>query len=115
MAAPLKPTRPSTAAWPTAGARPVPGKPGAGASTVAEETNHEKYPPSAAVQALRRSSHSGDMLGVAWVHGALHVAAFRRQSVTGQWEAPGTVRTIEEFAAGLDEAIVQLKFTGTEI
>jgi hypothetical protein len=109
MAAPVKLTKPAGTSWPQASGR-------AGSSRVATADSVEKkHAPSSAVVELRRKTRSSDILGVAWMHGALYAASFRRQTVLTKWEAATPVRTMEDFATALDEAIVELKFTGTEI
>jgi hypothetical protein len=64
--------------------------------------------------ARRRSSRRGDTLGLAWVHGAFHAAAYRRQTRLAGWAAPEPVRTMEEFAAAMDAALAATGFGGTE-
>ncbi|HEU5078636.1 MAG TPA: hypothetical protein VFT72_05455 [Opitutaceae bacterium] len=56
-----------------------------------------------------------DVLGLTWIHGSLHAAIFRRQTLKRSWQYPTPVRTLEEFEAALDEAIVTLRFGGTEV
>ena len=58
---------------------------------------------------------NSDVLGVAWLHGSLHAAAFRRQKMTHSWSCGTPVRTVVEFEAVLDEALAKLEFTGTEM
>lgn len=65
---------------------------------------------------IRRSGRrNGDVLGLAWLHGTLQAAVFRRQVSVGSWTAPHPVRTIEEWEAGLDAALEALGFCGTEV
>lgn len=56
-----------------------------------------------------------DILGLAWLHGSLHASIFRRQVLQRSWESPAPVRTVEEFEAALDAALVQLRFGGSEV
>lgn len=56
-----------------------------------------------------------DILGIAWLHGAFHAAIFRRQTMKRWWKFPGVVRTVEEFEGALDEALVTLRFGGSEV
>ena len=66
---------------------------------------------------VRRSPtrDNGDVLGVGWLHGSLIFAVFRRQKLQGSWSAPKPVKTMEEFGGVLDEALLELKFGGTEV
>lgn len=111
MAAPIKLDRSPAPTWPAVSARAGSGT----AAAHAPEPAEKMRAPASAVTALRRTRRSGDTLGIAWVHGAMYVAGFRRQTVNGQWEAAAPVRSLEEFATALDEAILAIKFTGTEI
>ena len=72
--------------------------------------------PSASKPPVRRPSggDNGDVLGIGWLHGSLHLAVFRRQKMVGNWSAPLPVKTTEEMGPALDEALVELKFGGTE-
>ncbi len=110
MASPIKFPK-SAASWPSAGRKAPAGAPAPAVPAVPSEP----FAPSPAVAALRRSRASGDMLGVVWTHGAMHVAVLRRQIVSDRWEASAPVRTLAEFAAALDASILALRFTGTEI
>lgn len=56
-----------------------------------------------------------DALGLAWLHGAFHAAIFRREVFKWTWTSPTPVRSIEEFEAALDQAIIELRFGGTEV
>lgn len=70
------------------------------------------------VATRRKGSYSRrpyDVLGLAWIHGSLHAAIFRRQALKRSWECPTVVRTAEEFEAALDEAVVSLRFGGSEV
>ncbi len=66
---------------------------------------------------VRRPSggDNGDVLGIGWLHGTFQVAVFRRQKMTGNWSASTPVKTLEELGPALDEALVELKFGGTEV
>jgi hypothetical protein len=64
--------------------------------------------------APRAARSTADTLGLAWVHGQFHAAAYRRQTSVGTWSAPGTVDSIEQFEAALDAAIKALGFGGAE-
>lgn len=114
MATPIKlpSTRPAAGTWPAAA-----GKPGAVAQAAGAPADLKVNPTlvASAVVELRRARSTGDVLGVAWVHGAIHFSGFRRQTVTGSWESPTPVRTFAEFSVALDAAILELKFTGTEV
>jgi len=63
----------------------------------------------------RLVGRNSDVLGVAWLNGALHAAAFRRQKMTHSWSCETTVQTVADFEAVLDEALSKLEFTGTEM
>lgn len=56
-----------------------------------------------------------DILGVAWLHGALHVSVFQRQVLKRSWRAATPVKTLEEFEVALDEALIALRFGGSEV
>lgn len=56
-----------------------------------------------------------DTLGLTWLHGSFQAAVFRRQTYKWAWACPTPVRTIEEFEAALDQALVELRFGGTEV
>ncbi len=56
-----------------------------------------------------------DTLGVVWLNGSLHAAAFHRQKMTQSWSCETLVRTVPEFEAVIDEALAKLEFTGTEM
>ncbi len=56
-----------------------------------------------------------DTLGLAWLHGAFHAAIFRREVFKWAWASPSPVRTPEEFEVALDQALVELRFGGTEV
>jgi hypothetical protein len=58
---------------------------------------------------------NSDVLGVVWLNGSLHAAAFHRQKMTHSWSCETVVRTVAEFEAVLDEALAKLEFTGTEM
>src|SRR3569832_2104929 len=68
-----------------------------------------------AKSARRAGRRTSDVLGLAWLHGSLHATVFRRQAAVGSWVAPRPVRTLEEWEAGLDQALEQLGFTGSEV
>lgn len=55
-----------------------------------------------------------DILGLAWLHGALEVAVFRRQVMGATWTCPVPVHSLDEFETVLDQALPALKFAGTE-
>ena len=64
---------------------------------------------------LRRSvGDNGDIIGVGWLHGAFHVAVFRRQKMLGSWSSPEPVKTLPDLGPALDQALEELKFGGTE-
>ncbi|MEO6992682.1 MAG: hypothetical protein ABI273_03540 [Lacunisphaera sp.] len=64
---------------------------------------------------LRRSiGDNGDILGIGWLHGSFHVAVFRRQKMVGNWSAPEKIKTLPDLGPALDQALVELKFGGTE-
>ncbi len=70
------------------------------------------------VATRKRGSYSirpYDTLGVSWLHGALDFAVFRRQTLKRSWQSPFPVRTIEEFEAALDQAMIALRFGGSEV
>ena len=86
---------------------------------LAPETTVEPAPPvKASKPNVRRRSggDNGDLLGVGWLHGTFHVGIFRGQKhkMVGNWSAPSPIKTLEEFGAALDEALLELKFGGTE-
>lgn len=54
-------------------------------------------------------------LGIAWLHGAMTAAVFRRQTLEGSRPISRPVRTIEEFGAALDEVLASQAFAGTEV
>lgn len=56
-----------------------------------------------------------DTLGISWLHGLFQAAIFRRDEFKRAWTSATPVRTIEEFEAALDEALVALRFGGTEV
>jgi hypothetical protein len=58
---------------------------------------------------------NSDILGVAWLNGSLHAAAFRRQKMTHSWSCGTPVRTVAEFEVVIDEALAKLEFAGTEM
>lgn len=60
-------------------------------------------------------ARNNDLLGFAWLHGSLHAAVFHRQKMTRQWSCPTPVKTVAEFEAVLDDALVQTEFAGTEM
>lgn len=63
----------------------------------------------------RRAPRSGaDTLGLSWIHGQFHAAAYRRQTPVGTWVSPTAVDSIEQFEAAVDAAIGSLGFGGTE-
>src|SRR4051812_45523847 len=64
--------------------------------------------------ARRPGRKNGDMLGLAWLHGTLQAAVFRRQVRVASWESPTPARTLEEFESGLDQALETLDFAGSE-
>lgn len=53
-------------------------------------------------------------LGLVWANGMFHASAYRRQRRAAHWSAPTAVNTLEEFAAALDEAVAEMRFTGVE-
>lgn len=67
----------------------------------------------AAPSRLRRGR--GFTLGLAWLHGSLDAAVFRRQTMVADWTCPSPVRTLDEFAAALDQALAALDFAGAEL
>ncbi len=83
----------------------------------------EKPPESAPVAEVpakapvwRRSARlSDDELGIGWLNGSLCVAVFRSKKMVDSWSAETPLRTMEEFAPALDEALTKLDFTGTEV
>ena len=62
----------------------------------------------------RPGRKNSDMLGLAWLHGTLQAAVFRRQVRVSSWESPAPARTLEEFESGLDLALEALNFAGSE-
>lgn len=62
----------------------------------------------------RPGRKNSDMLGLAWLHGTLQAAVFRRQVKVSSWESPTSARTLEEFESGLDLALATLDFAGSE-
>ena len=58
---------------------------------------------------------SDDVLGIGWLYGSLTVAVFRNKKMADSWSAPAPLRTMEEFAPALDEALTALDFTGNEV
>lgn len=62
----------------------------------------------------RPGRSQADTLGLAWVHGTFHAAAYRRQAPVGTWTAPAAVDSIEQFEAAVDAAIEALGFGGSE-
>jgi hypothetical protein len=66
--------------------------------------------------APRRSGRrNSEVLGLAWLHGSLQATVFRRQATVSTWVSAKPVRTLEEWETGLDLAIEQLKFGGSEV
>ena len=71
-------------------------------------------PPKAPV--WRRSARlSDDVLGLGWLYGSFCVAVFRSKKMVDSWSAPAPLRTMEELAPALDEALTKLDFTGTDV
>jgi len=56
-----------------------------------------------------------DTLGIAWLNGSFQAAVFRRQVAKWAWTSSTPVRTPEEFEVALDQALVELRFGGTEV
>jgi hypothetical protein len=56
-----------------------------------------------------------DVLSLAWLHGSLHAAVLRKQSIVASWECQTPVNTLEEFEPALDEAIAALRFAGEDV
>ena len=65
--------------------------------------------------ARRAGRRNSDVLGLAWLHGTLQAAVFRRQAMINAWESLTVIRTFEEFEAGVDAALTALGFCGTEV
>jgi len=76
----------------------------------------EASPASAVARKLptRIGARNSDVLGFAWLNGSLHAAAFRRQKMTHSWSCSTPVRTVAEFEAVIDEALVSVEFAGTD-
>ncbi len=62
----------------------------------------------------RTARRSGQTLGIAWLHGSLTAAVFRRQTREGSCTIPRPVHTFEEFGVAVDEVLARLEFAGTE-
>ena len=58
---------------------------------------------------------NGDVLGLAWLHGNLQAAVFRKQTLTASWACKTLVATLEEFETAFDEACAALGFAGEEV
>src|SRR3954471_3915120 len=73
-------------------------------------------PAPASKPVIRRATgrDNGDVLGIGWLHGSFHLAAFRRGKLVGSWSAPALVKTMAELETSIEEGLVELKFTGTE-
>ncbi len=71
-------------------------------------------PPKAPI--WKRSARlSDDVLGIGWLYGSLCAAVFRRNKMVDSWSFATPLRTFEELAPALDEALTTLDFTGTEV
>lgn len=66
------------------------------------------------MRAPRAGRSPADTLGLCWIHGQFHAAAYRRQAAVGTWAASASVDSVEQFEAAVDEAIGALGFAGTE-
>lgn len=61
------------------------------------------------------ASQRADLLGVSWLHGSLRIDTFRRGQPVHSWEASAAVNTLEEFESGLDQALAETGYRGTEV
>lgn len=91
-------------------------------STIPQPPETEPVPPSAApasaapMPVWRRSARlSDDVLGIGWLYGSLCIGVLRGKKLVDSWSAPAPVKTMEELAAALDEALTRMDFTGTEV
>jgi len=66
-------------------------------------------------RAPHRRWRSGDVMGIAWLHGTMQATVFHRQAADRSWTSPAPVRELEEFEAALDEALRALEFRGAEV
>jgi hypothetical protein len=71
--------------------------------------------PAPAPRSGRRARRSGQTLGIAWLHGSLTAAVFRRQTLERDCAISRPVHTVEEFGGALDEVLASLDFAGTEV
>ena len=72
--------------------------------------------PAPTAQSGRRTARrTGQSLGIAWLHGSLTAAVFRRQILEGSHTIPRPVHTVEEFGVALDEIIATREFAGSEV
>lgn len=89
--------------------------------SVATPTTDQNASPTQApfsIQTRKASEYSRrpyDTLGIVWVHGLFHAGVFRREVFKWGWACPGVVHTPEEFESALDQAMVELRFGGTEV
>ncbi len=56
-----------------------------------------------------------DTLAIAWTHGQLHAATYRRINLVASWESNDRVTTLEQLGAALDVGLKALKYRGTDV
>ncbi|MBE2215437.1 MAG: hypothetical protein IAE82_16300 [Opitutaceae bacterium] len=79
-----------------------------------KSTANESPGSARATRPARSGRSPADTLGLSWIHGQFHAAAYRRQTSVGTWVAPEMVDSIEQFEAAVDAAIAALDFGGAE-
>jgi hypothetical protein len=56
-----------------------------------------------------------DTLAIAWTHGQLHAATYRRTNLVASWESDDQVTTLEQLGAALDVSLKALDYRGTDV
>jgi hypothetical protein len=89
---------------------------GLASATTDTSSDAEETPAPATIRKLppRTGGRNSDVLGLAWLNGSLHAAAFRRQKMTHSWSCPTSVRTVAELEAVIDDALASVEFAGTD-
>jgi len=75
----------------------------------------DPMPPESVAPDRTTGRGQADTLAIAWIHGQLHAATFRRTNLISTWESKGRITTLEEFGSALDLGLDTLKYRGTDV
>ncbi|RKX35566.1 MAG: hypothetical protein DRP71_03265 [Verrucomicrobia bacterium] len=85
-------------------------------TTLAPDRQETKSAPRKA-RAPDRATGRGqaDTLAIAWTHGQLHAATYRRSNLVATWESSDKATTLEQFGSALDVGLKTLNYRGTDV